>query len=152
MTSINPYLTFNGNCEEAFNFYKSVFGGEFGYIGRFKDMPADPKYPVPEDEKEKIMHVSLPISKETALMGSDSSSSFGKATVEGNNFSISVNTDSVGEVTRIYNALVVGGTVKMPLEKTFWGAYFGMLTDQFGIHWMVNCELAEHKDFENINK
>lgn len=148
MTTINPYLTFNGTCEEAFNFYKSVFGGEFPYAGKFKDMPADPKYPVLEEDKEKIMHISLPISKETILMGSDSSESFGKATVEGNNFSISVNTDSVEEVTRIYNELSKGGKIKMPLEKTFWGAYFGMFTDKFGIHWMVNCELKEHKDYE----
>lgn len=150
MTTINPYLTFNGTCEEAFNFYKSVFGGEFPYIGRFKDMP-NPQKPIPKDLKEKIMHVSLPISKETLLMGSDSSESFGHASVEGNNFSISINTDSVEEVERFYNKLSEGGTIKYPLEKTFWGAYFGMFTDKFGIHWMVNCELAEHKTFEKEN-
>jgi PhnB protein len=148
MTTINPYLTFNGNCEEAFNFYKSVFRGEFPYIGKFKDMPPNPDYPVADSDKEKIMHVSLPISKETTLMGSDSSESFGHAKVMGNNFSISVNSDSVEEIERIYNALSAGGIIKMPLNKTFWGAYFGMLTDKFGIHWMVNCELQEHKDFE----
>jgi len=148
MTTINPYLTFNGTCEEAFNFYKAVFGKDFDYVGKFKDMPADPKYPISEVDKEKIMHISLPISKETVLMGSDSSEAFGKSTEEGNNFSISINTDSVKEVTRIYNALSVGGMVKMPLNKTFWGAYFGMFTDKFGIHWMVNCELEEHKNFK----
>ena len=152
MTTINPYLTFNGNCEEAFDFYRSVFGGEFQYIGKFKDMPANPEHPVIESEKEKIMHVSLPISKETTLMGSDSSESFGKASVEGNNFSISINSNSVDEVTRIYNAMSAGGKITMPLNKTFWGSFFGMFTDKFGIHWQVNCELAEHKDFENKNK
>lgn len=145
MTTINPYLTFNGNCEDAFNFYKSIFGGEFTIIDKFKNMPENPEFPIPESEKEKIMHVSLPISKETSLMGSDSSEAFGKASVEGNNFSISINTDSVEEVTRIYNKLSEGGIVKMPLDKTFWGAYFGMFIDKFGIHWMVNCELEEHK-------
>ena len=149
MTTINPYLTFNGNCEEAFNFYKSVFGGDFPYAGKFKDMPEDPRFSVAEEDKEKIMHISLPISKETTLMGSDSSEAFGHASIQGNNYSISINTNTVDEVTRIYNALSVGGVIKMPLEKTFWGAYFGMFTDKFGIHWMVNCELAEHKDYEN---
>lgn len=152
MTTINPYLTFNGTCEQAFNFYKSVFGGEFPFAGKFKDMPANPDYPVSEADKEKIMHISLPISKETVLMGSDSSEAFGKAAVEGNNFSLSINTDSVDEATRIFNALSAGGTIKMPLNKTFWGAYFGMFTDKFGIHWMVNCELKEHKDFEEKHK
>jgi PhnB protein len=148
MTTINPYLTFNGNCEEAFNFYKEAFGGEFAFIGRFKDMPPHPEYPVSESEKDKIMHVSLPISKETNLMGSDSSEAFGKATAEGNNYSISINASSVEEVTRLFNALSKGGQVRMPLSKTFWGAYFGQFTDKFGIHWMANCELKEHKDFE----
>ena len=97
------------------------------------------------------MHISLPISKETILMGSDSSEAFGLATTEGNNFSISINCDNVEEVTRIYNELSVGGKIKMPLNKTFWGAYFGMFTDKFGIHWMVNSELAEHKDYEQKN-
>ena len=83
MAQVNPYLTFDGNCEEAFNFYKSVFGGEFPYIGRFKDMPGEQ---IPESQKEKIMHVSLPISKETVLMGSDSSAEFGQVHNAGNNF------------------------------------------------------------------
>ncbi|MDN5203638.1 VOC family protein [Fulvivirgaceae bacterium BMA10] len=143
MTTINPYLTFNGTCEEAFNFYKSVFGGEFQYVGRFKDMPENPEYAVPESDKEKIMHISLPISQETVLMGSDSSEAFGKVSVEGNNFSISINTDTVDETTRIFNGLSEGGKVTMPLNKTFWGAFFGMFTDRFGIHWMISCELKE---------
>ena len=146
MASINPYLTFNGNCEEAFNFYKSVFGGEFPYVGRFKDMPDDPNHPpMPPSEAEKIMHISLPISKETILMGSDSSQAFGQATVMGNNFSISVNTESEEEARKLFNALASGGKVTMPLEKTFWGALFGMLTDKFGIQWMVNFDQSQEK-------
>ena len=117
MATINPYLTFNGNCEEAFNFYRSVFGGDFPYVGKFKDMPENPDYPVSESEKEKIMHISLPISSETVLMGSDTSESFGKATEAGNNFSISVNCNSIEEVTRIYQELSEGGIIKMPLNK-----------------------------------
>jgi PhnB protein len=152
MTTINPYLTFNGNCEEAFKFYQSVFGGAFPFMGRFKDMPDNPDFPIPEAEKEKIMHVSLPISKETTLMGSDSSEAFGHVTAMGNNFSISINTDSQEEATRLFNELSAGGKINMPLNKTFWGAYFGMFTDKFGIHWMVNYELPEHKEFEKNNK
>lgn len=148
MTTVNPYLTFNGTCEEAFNHYRSVFGGDFTYVGKFKDMPDNPDCAVAEEDLEKIMHISLPISDETVLMGSDSSDAFGQATVEGNNFSISINTDSVEEVTRIYQELSEGGQIKMPLNKTFWGAYFGMFVDRFGIHWMVNCELKEHKNYE----
>lgn len=152
MTTINPYLTFNGNCLEAFEFYKSIFGGEFPYAGKFGEMPPNPDYPIPDELKDKIMHISLPISKETVLMGSDSSEAFGHASIIGNNITLSVNTESVDEVNRIYNALIEGGEVKMPLAKTFWGAWFGQLTDKFGINWMVNCELKEHKDFENQHK
>ena len=144
MTTLNPYLTFNGNCEEAFNFYKSVFGGEFPYLGRFKDMPPQEGCgEIPESEMEKIMHVSLPISKECILMGSDSSEAFGQATVVGNNFSLAVNTDSNEETERIFNALAEGGQITMPLDKTFWGAYFGMLVDKFGVQWMVNNETEQ---------
>lgn len=152
MTTINPYLTFNGTCEQAFNFYKSVFGGEFPYVGRFGEMPENPDYAVAESEKDKIMHISLPISTETVLMGSDSSNAFGQGSIIGNNITISVNTDSVEEVTRIYNELSAGGIIKMALNKTFWGAYFGQFTDKFGINWMVNHELQEHADFEEKNR
>jgi len=143
MATINPYLTFDGNCEEAFNFYKSIFGGDFPYIGRYKDMPSE--HPIPDSEKEKIMHVSLPISKETILMGSDSSGSFGHNTVAGNNFSLSVNTDSEEEARSVFEKLSAGGKVTMPLEKTFWNALFGMFTDKFGINWMVNYDYNQNK-------
>lgn len=138
--SINPYLTFNGTCEEAFNFYKSVFGGKFPYLGRFKDMPAPDGKPIPASEGEKIMHVSLPISKESILMGSDSSEAFGHATIMGNNFSISISAFSQKEADRIYRGLSAGGKATMPMSKTFWGSYFGMLTDKFGIQWMLSYD------------
>lgn len=147
MGTINPYLTFSGNCEDAFNFYRSIFGGEFDTVSKFKDMPPDPKYPVSDDMKDRIMHISLPISKETILMGSDSSDSFGHATIMGNNITLSYNTRDVDDVKRVFEQLAEGGQIKMALDKTFWGAYFGMCTDKFGIHWMVNCELEEHKEY-----
>ena len=144
MTTVNVYLTFNGNCEEAFNFYKSVFGGEFPYVGRFGEMPPSDEMPaVPDSEKEKIMHISLPISKETILMGSDSSDAFGHATVIGNNFSISINTDTKEEGDRLFNGLSAGGHVIMPMNVTFWGSYYGMFTDKFGINLMVNVNVNE---------
>jgi PhnB protein len=140
MATVNVYLTFNGNTEEAFNFYKSVFGGEFAFIGKFKDMPADENYPPPTPEEEnRIMHVSLPISKETVLMGSDSTSFSGDVTF-GSNFSVSINTDSEEEADTLFAGLSNGGKVIMPMERTFWGAYFGMFVDKFGIHWMVNFD------------
>lgn len=139
---INPYLTFAGNCEEAFNFYQSVFGGKFGYIGRFKEMPPMDGKPVPASEGEKIMHISLPIGNNSVLMGSDSSEAFGHATVIGNNFSISVSATSQNEADRIFNGLCDGGKVTMPMSNTFWGSYFGMCIDKFGIQWMMSYDKA----------
>lgn len=142
MAQINPYLIFNGTCEAAFNLYKSVFGGEFAYIGKFGEMPPseDPNCPPPsEDEANRIMHVSLPISKETILMGSDSTSQSGDV-LFGTNFSVSINTDSKEEADKLFNGLSADGTIIMAMEKTFWGAYFGMFTDKFGINWMVNFD------------
>lgn len=139
MAEINVYLTFDGECEEAFNFYHSVFGGEIPYMGRFGEMPpAEGMPPLSEDAKNRIMHVSLPISKETVLMGSDSMP--GMNITKGNNFSLSVNAHSREEAEDLFNKLSEGGTVTMPLADTFWGAYFGMWTDKFGIQWMVNYD------------
>lgn len=139
MATVNTYLTFNGNCEEAFNFYKSVFGGDFAYIGRFGEMPEGDGYSVPEADKNKIMHVGLPIGN-TILMGSDTGGDWAAKLIEGNNFSVSVNTESKEEADRIFNGLTAEGQITMPMEDTFWGAYFGMLTDKFGIQWMVNFD------------
>ena len=133
MKTVNPYLNFDGNTEEAFNFYKSVFGGEFLMLQRFEDVPSD--VPSPGSDGNKIIHVSLPIGKSCILMASDRPSSIGKG-IKGDNFSISVETESEEETTKLFNALSNGGKVTMPLAKTFWNAYFGGLTDKFGIQWM----------------
>ena len=137
MTSVNTYLTFNGNCEEAFNFYKSAFGGEFPYIARYKDMPPQEGTTTSPEDGEKIMHVSLQIGN-TVLMGSDTGGEWASYYKEGNNFSISINTDSKNEADRLFNTLSAGGTITMPMNSTFWGDYFGMFTDKFGINWMVS--------------
>jgi len=143
MAQLNPYLTFNGKCEQAFDFYKSVFGGEFSYIGKFKDMPSE--QPLPEHVGELIMHVSLPISKENNLFGSDANEHFGQTAQAGTNFAVSINADSEAEAKKLFDGLSSGGTVTMPLEKTFWGALFGMFTDRFGIQWMVNYDYEQNK-------
>ncbi|MCJ8166114.1 VOC family protein [Pontibacter sp. E15-1] len=141
MATINTYLTFKGNCEEAFTFYKSVLGGEFPYISRFKDMPPAEGQPAMTGEAgEKVMHISLPISKETVLMGSDTGGEWAANYKQGNNFSLSLNTESKEEADRIFNGLSAGGQVTMPMDKTFWGSYFGMFTDKFGINWMVSFD------------
>jgi len=143
MTKVNAYITFNGNCEEAFNFYKSVFGGEFQYIGRYKDIPQSDKQNFRSDSDQKIMHISLPISKETILMGCDNADVSGEETIIGNNISLSIDIADRDEADRIFAELSVGAEIKMPLSETFWGAYFGTLTDRFGINWSINCELNQ---------
>lgn len=140
MALVNVYLTFNGNCKEAFDFYKSVFGGEYQYIGTFGEMPPMEGSEVSEGDKDKIMHVSLPISKETILMGSDAGGGWTDNYKAGNNFSISVNAGSTEEADKLFAGLSAGGQVTMPMADTFWGAYFGMFTDKFGINWMVNYD------------
>ncbi len=139
MATVNTYLNFNGNCEAAFNFYKSIFGGTFSYLGRFGEMPEDDGYTVLEADKNKIMHVGLPIGK-TILMGSDTGGDWAPKFVQGNNFSISINPETKEEADTLFNGLSEGGQVTMPMEVTFWGAYFGMFTDKFGVNWMVNFE------------
>jgi PhnB protein len=144
MATVNVYLTFNGNCEEAFNFYKSVFGGEFPYTGRFKDMPPQPgQPPLPDEMGNRIMHISLPVSKETIIMGSDTGGEWAKDFKQGNNFSISINAGSKEEADKIFNGLSAGGKITMPMNNTFWGDYFGMLTDKFGINWMMSFALQQ---------
>ena len=135
--SLSTYLFFNGTCREAFEFYRSVFGGEFLVISTFGDGPSDMN--VPEAEKDRIMHVSLPVGS-GVLMGSDSTSAFGPPPVQGTNFAISINGESREHCDEILAKLSEGGTVKMPMEDMFWGAYFGCWTDRFGIDWMINFE------------
>ncbi|MFC0779431.1 VOC family protein [Flavobacterium sp. HJSW_4] len=138
MAAINPYLMFNGTCEEAFLFYKSVFGGDFPYIGKYKDAPAEEGEVLSEEALNRIMHVSLPIGN-TILMGSDSHPRYGDVGF-GDNFSISINTESTEEADRIFNGLSAGGKVEMPMDNTFWGSYFGMFKDKFGVNWMVSFD------------
>lgn len=145
MATTNTYLNFNGNCEGAFNFYKSVFGGEFTYIGRFGEMPESEENKVPESDKNKIMHVSLPIGK-SRLMGSDCGGDWAPSFKQGNNFTISITADSKQEADSIFSNLSADGQITMPLANTFWGDYFGMLTDKFGINWMMSFnELEKNK-------
>ena len=139
MTAVNVYLNFNGNCLEAFEFYRSVFGGEFPYVGKFADMPAgEGGAKMSPEDQNRIMHISLPISKETCIMGSDTGGEWAASFQPGNNFSISINTDSKEEADRLFNGLSAGGQATMPMNNTFWGDYFGMFTDKFGINWMVS--------------
>lgn len=146
MTTVNVYLNFNGNCEDAFLFYKSVFGGEFPYVGRFKDMPPQEGMPpIPKEMENQIMHVSLPISKETMLMGSDIGGDWAPSFKQGNNFSISINTDSKEKANSLFKGLSEGGQVTMPLADTFWGDYFGMFTDKFGVNWMVSFNANQNQ-------
>lgn len=139
MATTNVYLMFNGNCEEAFNFYKSVFEKEFTYLGRFKDMPQNDESEVSPEVAEKIMHVCLPISAETFLMGSDTGS-WGDV-ILGNNFAISLKVDSKEEADFVFSKLSKEGNIIMQMEKTFWNAYFGQFVDKFGITWMINYDL-----------
>lgn len=138
MITINPYLNFKGNTEQAFNFYKSVFGGEFLTVQRFKDTPEAAR--VPDHEKDKLMHIALPVGNGTILMGTDALESMGHTVTPGTNFHLSVDTESEAETEKIFNGLAAGGKVTTPLEKMFWGAYFGMCTDKFGIQWMVSYD------------
>ena len=143
MATLNPYLNFNGNTEEAFNFYKSVFGGEFLFLQRFKETPMANQFP--PDAQDKIMHVALPIGKGNMLMATDTIESLGQKLTPGNNYSLSLSTESEEETEKLFHALSAGGHVIMPLEKAFWGAYFGMFTDKFGIQWMVNYTYPQEK-------
>lgn len=145
MTTVNVYLTFNGNCEEAFNFYKSVFGGEFSYVGRFGDMPAESGHKMPAEDANKIMHISLPVGGDTVLMGSDTGGEWAPHFSIGNNFSISINTDSKANADKYFNGLSAGGEVTMPMQDTFWGDYFGMWKDKFGVSWMVSFNEKQKK-------
>jgi PhnB protein len=137
MPAINPYLHFNGVAEDAFNFYKSVFGGEFSAVMRFKDMPSEN---LTEKDANKIMHMSLPITGGDILMGSDVPEHMGQTT-NGGNFHICINPDSEEQATQLFNGLSAGGKVEVPLNKMPWNALFAMFADKFGVEWMINYEL-----------
>lgn len=142
MALINPYINFNGNAEEAFNFYKSVFGGEFTNITRFKDMDI-PGNPIAEHEKEKIMHIALPIGP-NILMGNDVPERMGKVNENEHRSKISIAAESKEEAERSFNELTVGGTIEVPMDESPWGSYFGMFRDKYGIEWMVDFD-PRHK-------
>ena len=133
---VNPYLNFEGNAEEAFLFYKSVFGGEFDSYMKMSDAPDTDK--LPEAERNRMMHISLPIGRDTILMASDILPSVGHKLNVGNNNYISIHPTSRQEADRLFNGLSSGGKIEMPMQDQFWGDYFGCFTDKFGVWWMVN--------------
>lgn len=138
MAIINPYINFNGNTEEAFNFYKSVFGGEFASISRYKDMQ-NPGFPISEHEENKIMHIALPIGK-NVLMANDVPEIMGKVNENENRSKIAITAESREEADKLYNGLSVGGTIEMPLGESPWGSYFAMFRDKYGIEWMIDFD------------
>jgi PhnB protein len=137
MASVNAYINFNGNCGQAFDFYKSVFGGGFQAKMKFADMPGTEA--MSAEEKNRVMHVALPIGKNTVLMGSDWPSHLG-AMVRGNSFSVAIAAESQAEADSLFQGLSADGQVTMPMSDAPWGAYFGMFTDKFGIQWLVNFD------------
>lgn len=139
MKSINPYLNFPGNSEEAFNFYKSIFGGEFLAVIRYKDMPGMSELDkMSEEDQNKLMHIALPIGKENILMATDVVESFERPLEVGNNIYFSLETENAREAEQLFSALSEGGHIEMALQKTGWAEKYGSCVDKFGIHWMVN--------------
>ncbi len=136
MATINPWINFNGNAEEAFTFYKSVFGGEFTKIIRLKDL-ASPEFPVADIDADKIMLISLPIGRNSVLMANDVPAFLGKVNENENRSKISVSCESKEEADRLFNGLSGGGQPEMPMSDSPWGTYFGMLRDKYGIEWVV---------------
>jgi PhnB protein len=138
MALINPHINFNGNAEEAFNFYRSVFGGEFAMIMRLKDMESE-EFPVPEAEADKIMHIALPIGP-NVLMGNDVPESMGRVNEQENRSKISIGAETKEEADRLFNGLSEGGQIEYPIGDSPWGSYFGMFRDKYGIEWMVDYD------------
>jgi PhnB protein len=137
MARINPYIHFNGNAEEAFTFYQSVFGGRFGKIARYKDI-ASSQFPIAGTDTNRIMHITLPINKTNVLMGSDCLEMMGHVTENDNRNAISINAESREEADKLFNGLSAGGKIEMPINDGPMGSYFGMFTDKFGVEWMVD--------------
>lgn len=142
MATVNAYINFEGNCEEAFNYYKTVFGVEFSMLNRFSEMPPQDGMELSEDDMNKIMHVSMPISKETVLMGSDVGGEWARGLKIGNNITLSITAESRERADHFFSKLSEGGKVTMPMDNTFWGSYFGMCTDRFDINWMIGFDEA----------
>jgi len=139
MATINPHINFNGNAEEAFTFYKSVFGGEFAKIIRFKDI-SGPEFPTAEKEAHKIMHIALPVGK-NILMANDVPESMGRTNENENRSKISISAESRDEADKLYNGLSAGGQIEGPIGDSAWGSYFGCFRDKYGIEWMVEFDL-----------
>lgn len=138
MAQINPHINFNGNAEEAFTFYKSVFGGAFAMIVRFKDL-SSPEFPVAENEANKIMHIALPVGK-NVLMANDVPESMGRTNEKENRSKISISAESKEEADKLFNGLSEGGEIEMTIADSPWGSYFGMFRDKYGIEWMVDFD------------
>ena len=138
MAQINPHINFNGNAEEAFTFYKSVFGGEFAIIVRFKEIASD-EMPVAEHEANKIMHIALPVGK-NLLMANDVPESMGPTNENENRSKIVINAESREEADKIYNGLSAGATIEVPISDSPWGTYFAMFRDKYGIEWMIDFD------------
>jgi PhnB protein len=138
MANINPHINFNGNAEEAFLFYKSVFGGEFSRIVRFKEL-SGPDFPVPEKEADKIMHITLPIGN-SILMANDVPEIMGRTNENENRSKIVISAGSKEEADKLFNGLSVDGQIEMPIDDSPWGSYFGMFRDKYGIEWMVEFD------------
>ena len=145
MTKLNPYLNFAGNAEEAFNFYRSVFGGAFSSVVRFKDMPM-PGVTIPKEDENKMMHIALPIGKQDVLMASDTLKSLGQELNQGNNVYLSVHPDTKEEADRIFSALSAGGAIEMQIANQPWGDYWGSCKDKFGVLWMVDYTPAAERN------
>jgi PhnB protein len=143
MEKLIPYLTFPGNCEEAFNFYRSVFGGDFLSLGRFSDMQTEEGVIVPEYKMNKIMHIALPIGEQAILMGSDSDDDWSPALVAGNNISLSITAKTKEEADRFFETLSDEGKIILQIGDVFWGSYYGMCTDKYGVNWAVSYEKQE---------
>jgi PhnB protein len=150
MISINPYLNFMGNTEEAMKFYRSVFGGDFTAVQRFTDIPGHEK--MSKNEQDKVMHISLPMGKSNALMATDVLDSMEQKLVTGNNVYICIHAESEEETDRLFEKLSAGGKIEMPVNKTFWGGYFGICADKFGVQWMINYEPVKSPDDTNNKK
>ena len=139
MATINPWINFNGNAEEAFTFYKSVFGGEFAKVVRFKDI-ASAEFKPAEKEENKIMYIALPIGNSNMLIANDVPEIMGRVNENENRSKISVSTESREEADRLFNGLSAGGSVEFPISDSPWGSYFGMFRDKYGIEWMVDFD------------
>jgi len=139
MAFINPHINFNGNAEEAFNFYKSVFGGEFAKVIRFKDI-ASPELPIEKKEENKIMHIALLIGKNNMLMANDVPESMGRTSENENRSKIFVGAESREEANKLFSGLSVGGNIEAPIGDSPWGSYFGMFRDKYGIEWIVDFD------------